>query len=74
MIGSKRSIRFKGLVKIFNFRSYKLTCIAANFPIRFSATVPGRGRFIFAFLPIVDHFLVGDVRGAAPHIKLFVNC
>lgn len=60
--------------KISYFRSYKLTCIAANFPIRFSATIPGCRSFIFAILPIVDHFLVGDVRGTAPHIRLFVNC
>lgn len=60
--------------KISYFRSDKLTCIAANFPIRFSATIPGCRSFIFAILPIVDHFLVGDVRGTAPHIRLFVNC
>lgn len=60
--------------KISYFRSYKLTCIAANFPIRFSATIPGCRGFIFAILPIVDHFLVGDVRGTAPHIRLFVKC
>lgn len=60
--------------KISYFRSDKLTCIAANFPIRFSATIPGCRSFIFAILPIVDHFLVGDVRRTAPHIRLFVNC
>lgn len=60
--------------KISYFRSDKLTCIAANFPIRFSATIPGCRSFIFAILPIVDHFLVGDVRRTAPHIRLFVKC
>lgn len=63
-----RAFREVGLLLIV------FTCIAANFPIRFSATIPGCRSFIFAILPIVDHFLVGDVRGTAPHIRLFVNC
>lgn len=63
-----RAFREVGLLLIV------FTCIAANFPIRFSATIPGCRSFIFAILPIVDHFLVGDVRGTATHIKLFVNC
>lgn len=63
-----RAFREVGLLLIV------FTCIAANFPIRFSATIPGCRSFIFAILPIVDHFLVGDVRGTAPHIRLFVKC